>query len=330
MKAIQVNQYANVYDNLEVVNIQRPKPSYSEVLVKVESASLFPGDDLILNNNYVEKRALPFIGGSIGVGTVVESGGGFFANRLLNKKVYFSPGNSRSGTWAEYALAEGKTTIAVGKGNPEHYINFGNSLTAVALVTDAIKKGHKAVVVNAAAGNVGRLINYYAKLKNIDVINIVRSEQQQTLLKSMGAQTIILESDIRFNIKLTTLAKQLNATYAIDSVSGVQLNDLLKNLPDHSNIAAIGNLSGDDSKVNIMQDVIAKGHTLQGFTIVEYLESQSTFRLLALLRSAKHLHDQYSEQFTLGQALTLEQASINMSSLFKNSTANLSIIKPQL
>ena len=328
MKAIQVNQYANVYDNLEVVNIKRPTPSYSEVLVKVESASLFPSDDLILNNNYVGKRALPFIGGSIGVGTVVESGGGFFANRLLNKKVYFVPGSSRSGTWAEYALADGKTSLAVGKGNPEHYINFGNSLTAVALVSDAIKQGPKAMVVNAAAGNVGRLINYYAKLKNINVINVVRTEQQHTLLKNMGAATVILESDKRFDIKLIALAKQLNATYAIDSVSGLQLSGLLKNLPNSSCVSVIGNLSGDEAKVNVMQDVIAKGHTIQGFAIADYLAKQSTFKLLSLLRNAKRLHNQYSEQFTLGQSLSLEQASTNMSVLFKNSTASLSIIKP--
>ncbi len=330
MKAIQVNQYDRVYDNLTVVNIKKPKPGHAEVLIKVESASLFPADNLILNNNYIEKRALPFIGGSIGVGTVVESGGGFFANRLLNKKVYFVPGNSRSGSWAEYALADGKTTLPVGKNNAEIFINFGNSLTAVALVNDAINRGHKALVVNAAAGNVGRLINYYANQKKLDVINVVRNEQQQTLLKSMGAKISLQVSDMRFEIKLSTLARQLNATYAIDSVAGGQLGSLLKNLPSQSYISAIGNLSGDLASINIMQEVIAKGHTLQGFTITDYLEQLSTFRLLKLLKQAKSLHVKYSNQFTLGESLSLEQASTKMGELFKNSTASLSIIKPQL
>ena len=329
MKAIQITSYQDVFHNMDVVELADPVPEFGEVLIQVEVGSLFPADELILQNNYVTPRTLPFVGGSLGVGRVVSSGGGWWANRLVGKQVYFTPEVDRSGSWAEFAVSVAKQCIVVdGDDAPEQYINLGNSLTAVALVTEAKRRGHTGMVINAAAGSLGRLMNLYAASQRIEVINIIRNDEQKQLLIDQGATQVLSTQDGDFSERLQWILGMKQVRYAVYSLAGEALPELLSALPESSDVQLIGSLSQSNSTLNIMRDVVAKGHQIQGFAVAQYLSQLPLLKLLSLLRESKRFHDAYAGQVPVKNAVDLVAAVKHMPELFKNRTDNLTVVKP--
>jgi len=57
-------------------------------------------------------------------------------------------------------------------------MSFINPLTAMALLDYAKTKKTKTVIINAAASALGKMLNRLLPTEEIDVINIVRKEEQ--------------------------------------------------------------------------------------------------------------------------------------------------------
>lgn len=84
------------------MEIPVPKPKSGQVLIKVECAPIYPCDIFFKQGNFmlgVHEDEIHELGGHIeyplalgveGSGTVVQSGGGLMAWRLLGKKVSFT------------------------------------------------------------------------------------------------------------------------------------------------------------------------------------------------------------------------------------------------
>jgi len=66
-----------------------PVPGKGEVLIKVECAPIVPSETYFLSGKYTGNYAYPIVPGSEGSGTVIASGGGFFAWSLQGKRVAF-------------------------------------------------------------------------------------------------------------------------------------------------------------------------------------------------------------------------------------------------
>ncbi len=69
-----------------------PRPASGQVLVKIECAPLNPSDTYFMRGMYKflaesGKAKFPLAPGWEGAGTVIESGGGFMAWRLVGKRV---------------------------------------------------------------------------------------------------------------------------------------------------------------------------------------------------------------------------------------------------
>src|SRR5919205_3030667 len=71
MKAIWVEEFGEA-DVLQYVDVERPEPGESEVLIEVRSAGVNYADTLRRRNQYVERQDLPFTPGSEVAGTVAE------------------------------------------------------------------------------------------------------------------------------------------------------------------------------------------------------------------------------------------------------------------
>lgn len=81
----------------KIEEIPVPQPGPGQVLVKIECAPLNPSDIYFLQGMYEklnepgdEKLKLPMVCGWEGAGTVVASGGGLMAWRILGKRVAVS------------------------------------------------------------------------------------------------------------------------------------------------------------------------------------------------------------------------------------------------
>ena len=81
---------------------------------------------------------------------------------------------------------------------------------------------HRALVNNAAASSLGKMLVRLAKSRGIPLINIVRKDDQADALKALGAVYVLNSNSENFAEELKALAAELNATLILDAVGGSQ------------------------------------------------------------------------------------------------------------
>lgn len=231
---------------LDLVEKERPAPAPGEVLIKIEAATCNPSDLHYLKGEYGVPPEWGKVAGFEGAGRVAESGGGFFANHLKGKRVAVASAEG-DGVWAEYLLAEAKTCLPVHEDIPpaQAATFIVNPFTAFGLLDRAIALRSKAVIVNAAASQVGRLVIRMAKPRGIAVIATVRREAQREALLEIGAEDVLVSSHDDFEEQLAARAKALRARVAFDCIAGAETARLLTAMPSHSSVIVYGRLDDD-------------------------------------------------------------------------------------
>jgi NADPH:quinone reductase-like Zn-dependent oxidoreductase len=83
------------------------------VLIRVDSAPINPTDTVMLNGGYGSFQPLPWVPGTEGSGTVVQSGGGAKADELVGKRVACARALDQYGCWAEYIITNVSLCVAL-------------------------------------------------------------------------------------------------------------------------------------------------------------------------------------------------------------------------
>jgi NADPH:quinone reductase-like Zn-dependent oxidoreductase len=81
-------------------------------------------------------------------------------------------------------------------------------------------EGHTALVHTAAASNLGQMLNRICLDGGVDLVNIVRKDEQETLLREMGAKYVVNSSKDSFMADLTDAIHATGATLAFDATGG--------------------------------------------------------------------------------------------------------------
>ncbi|UGA54408.1 zinc-binding dehydrogenase [Vibrio sp. VB16] len=235
-------------------NIDMPQPSADEVVIRIEAAPLNPSDlgvmftaadmttatqsgtqkNPIITANFPAQfmssfksrvgKATPV--GNEGAGTVVAAGSSSAAQALMGKTVAVIGG----GTYRQYICANVQSCLELKEGTTakEGASSFVNPLTALAMVETMRAEGHKAIIHAAAASNLGQMLNRICIADGIDLINIVRKAEQETLLRDVGAKYVVNSSSDTFLADLTAAIIETRATIAFDPIGGGQLtSDIL-------------------------------------------------------------------------------------------------------
>lgn len=239
---------------LSLQDIDMPQPAADEVVVRIEAAPLNPSDQAVLfsaadmstaTQSGTEDRpvitadvAAQFMPalktrvgkdtpvGNEGAGTVVAAGSSPAAQALMGKTVAVIGG----GTYRQYLSANVQSCLVLKDGTTakEGASSFVNPLTALAMVETMRAEGHKAIIHAAAASSLGQMLNRICMADGIDLINIVRKEEQETLLRDMGAKYVVNSSKDSFLADLTAAIIETGATIAFDPIGGGQLaSDIL-------------------------------------------------------------------------------------------------------
>jgi len=240
---------------LALQSIERPQPSADEVVIRIEAAPLNPSDLAVLFSaadmstarqsgteenpaitadvpaqfmSAVKARvskAIPV--GNEGAGTVVAAGTSPAAQALMGKTVAVIGG----GTYRQYICANVQSCLELKEGTTakEGASSFVNPLTALAMVETMRAEGHKAIIHAAAASNLGQMLNRICIADGIDLINIVRKAEQETLLRDMGAKYVVNSSSDTFLADLTAAIIETGATIAFDPIGGGQLTSNILN-----------------------------------------------------------------------------------------------------
>ncbi|KEQ53893.1 Alcohol dehydrogenase GroES-like protein [Sphingobium chlorophenolicum] len=232
---------------------ERPLPvlKSGEVRVRMEAAPVNPSDmglmlasaDLSTANRtgagvgsrmraeLLDRKVRPFAGrigiplpvGNEGTGTVVDAAPD--VADMIGRQVSLFGG----GMYARYRTIAAKECLIL----PAHIAAekraslFVNPMTALAMVETMRMEGHGAIIHTAAASSLGQMLIKICKADGVDLVNIVRGEQQVAMLKNLGAQYVVDGNAPDFHAQLRTAVAETRATIAFDAIGGGRMTNIL-------------------------------------------------------------------------------------------------------
>ena len=233
--------------SLETVDV--PAPREGEVVVRVEAAPINPSDLGLLFGG-ADMAAATFTGsgeastvtapispdvmralagrvgdslpvGNEGAGTVVAAGSSGPAQALLGKTVGLLGG----AMYSQYRCIDVSQCLELPAGVTavQSASWFVNPMTVLGQVGTMHREGHTALVHTAAASNLGQMLNRLCIADGIGLVNIVRSSEQEHLLRSAGATYVCNSRADAFTDDLTAAIAATGATIAFDAIGGGRL-----------------------------------------------------------------------------------------------------------
>jgi NADPH2:quinone reductase len=253
--ALQLRSLVKHSGELEVslASVTIPEPAPNEVLVRIEAAPMNPSDlgllfgaadmstakvsgtsDRPVITARVPDAALKGMAGRLdvslpvgneGAGLVVEAGSSDAAQALLGKTVAVLGG----AMYSQYRCVSADQCLVLPDGaTPSDGASaFVNPLTALGMVETMRREGHKALVNTAAASNLGQMLNRICLKDQVDLVNIVRRQEQEDLLRAIGAVHVCNASSDTFVQDLTEALVATGATIAFDATGGGKLVGLI-------------------------------------------------------------------------------------------------------
>ena len=97
---------------------------------------------------------------------------------------------------------------------------FVNPLTSLGFVETMRAEGHKAIVHTAAASNLGQMLVRICRSDGIPLVNIIRSAEQEDLLRQLGASHVVNSSHPEFPANLEEAIATTGATIGFDAIGG--------------------------------------------------------------------------------------------------------------
>lgn len=234
---------------LSLATVDVPEPTEDQVVVRIEAAPINPSDLGLLvgpadiasaqaggdsNSPTVSAdipaglmkmvaarvdESLPV--GNEGSGVVIQAGSSDAAQALLGKTVALIGG----ATYSQYRCVHVMQCLELNQGTtPKQGAScFVNPLTALGMVETMRMEGFSALVHTAAASNLGQMLNKICIADGVDLVNIVRKQEQVDILKAIGAKYICNSSDDDFTDQLTNALVETGAYLAFDATGGGKL-----------------------------------------------------------------------------------------------------------
>lgn len=239
---------------LELAEKPMPVPKPEQVIVQIEASPINPSDHGVMfgfanvadatstgsGNETTFTAPVPEVGmrvmkaridqpltlGNEGAGTVVAAGESDYAQSLIGKTVAVMGG----GMYAKYRCLDAAMCMPL---LPEHTAKDGascfvNPLTALSMLETMRMEDHTALVHTAAASNLGQMLVRICQDDGVDLVNIVRKEEQVNILKDLGAKYVVNSSTDSFMPDLIDAIHETGATLGFDATGGGKLaSDIL-------------------------------------------------------------------------------------------------------
>jgi len=238
---------------LELRMEEKPLPALApgEVRVRMEAAPVNPSDMGLLlasadlstasrtgsgnsarmSAELLNKKVRPFarrIGlalpvGNEGTGTVVDAAPDVAG--MLGRKVSMFGG----AMYARYRTIAARDCLIMPADVPaaQRASLFVNPLTALAMVETMRMEGHSALAHTAAASSLGQMLVKICQADGVDLVNIVRGEQQVAALNALGARHVVDSWAPDFSEQLRNAIAETRATIAFDAIGGGRMTNIL-------------------------------------------------------------------------------------------------------
>jgi len=189
----------------------------------------------------------------------------------------------------------------------------GVVVAAGEMVETMRREGHKALVHTAAASSLGIMLNKICIAEEIDLINIVRNEENVTLLKNLGAKYVLNTASDDFKQNLYQALEETRATLAFDAIGGGQVvDDILTAMesvgskdtrgfntygsPDNKQVYIYGSL---DISPTLLNRSYGMTWGIGGWLLMRFLSTLPMEDVLAMhKRVADEIHSTFALEFT--------------------------------
>ena len=269
MRKAQLHGFGNPADSVSLIDVDEPAaPTGTQVLVRIDAASINPAELLMIQGKYASKPPLPAPLGFEGAGEVLAVGPQ--VNDLVpGAKVMCLPRES----WAERILFERGELIALPADIDIEQAGMLKVNPATALLMLREFKTLQAgdwVIQNAANSGVGHNLVQLAHAQGIKTVCVVRRESVAAELKAIGATEVLVDGP--------DLVERVRARVdgalplAIDAIGGEATCRLAGCLDDGGAVVNYGLLSGQNCQVSAEQ-LIFRSISLHGFWLTKELRS---------------------------------------------------------
>ena len=290
MRAVELRSFERTPESVVVSEEPVPCPGRGEVLVKIAAAPINPSDLAFLRGLYGVKKSLPVVPGLEGSGVVVAAGRGLMPRWLLRRRVACAAPSSGDGTWAEYMVTSATLCFPLRKevSLEQGAMSFVNPVTAWALMDTARRGGHQAVAQTAAASALGRMILRLGQRFGIEIVHVVRRDEQEELLRSLGAQHVLNSNGPEFDSDFQRLCARLKIRLAFDAVAGEMTNRLVRALATGGRVMVYGALEKGPCQVDPGMMIFA-GKSVEGFWLKDWLRKKSLVAQFLAMRNVQKL-----------------------------------------
>jgi len=252
---------------LELSLVESPLrvPAPTQVLVRVEAAPINPSDlGLLLAGAdpdaasiggtaerpvvriALEDRAMRSLAGRVGkslpvgnegAGVVVSAGSDAASQALVGRAVALAGG----AMYAEYRCVEAAQCLVLPEGTPPRLgaSSFVNPMTTLGMIATMRNEGHVALIHTAAASNLGQMLVKLCVEEQVALVNIVRSSEQEKLLRSIGAVHVCDSTTPTFMKDLIGAIGETGATVAFDAVGGGTLASQILTCMEAASVASM-------------------------------------------------------------------------------------------
>lgn len=277
---------------MNLVDIEKPAATGTEILVRITAPGVVPFDVAIINDqNEANFPActLPLVPGNQGAGIVEDAGR---SQRLkVGDRVMFGAfpyGFMRNGSWAEYCTVEEDHAWRI----PDSVSDGAAAQAAVAYPTayralvEAGFEAGKTVLVPGIGGSVGNAGYQLARaLGAANVISTTSSTAKAEQARERGYDNVIDLSKQSMAEGVHALNGGEGVDIVIDSIGGQILAETAKCIKRYSKIICLGFAAGRDSTITLADLILYRG-SIQGYgvytcTSEEWADAWTVFTNLA-------------------------------------------------
>jgi NADPH:quinone reductase-like Zn-dependent oxidoreductase len=267
-------------DVIDAVPFDRPVLAPGRALVAVLAAPINPSDVLMLTGQYGQLPPLPAVGGSEGVGRVVELGPQT-QGPAVGQTVLLPAG---SGTWASHVVVPAAHLVPLpNDADPKQLAMLTvNPPTASLLLSDfaSLQPGDW-VIQNSANSGVGSYVVQLARLRGLKTVNLVRRESAVAGVQAQGGDVVLVDGDdLAERVKAATGGAAIKL--GIDAVGGSATMRLAATLAEGATVVNYGALSGEPCVLS-PRELVFRDVTLKGFWLARWFRTTPMTQQRALL-----------------------------------------------
>jgi NADPH:quinone reductase len=312
MRALVLERHGEPEEVLRLVEMAAPQPGPGEVRVRMRLSPVNPSDFNTIRGTYQQslERAiwnrgggplhfdpgrtrplgeLPVSPGADGMGVVEAAGGGWFARRLVGRRVIVM--GAASGNWREQVVLPAMQAMPVpaGVSDEQAAMFLVNPMTAWAMVTQVLRVPRGAwLLQSGGAAQLARMVTKLGRAQGFRTISIVRRPDAAEELRALGAEAVIDAGREDIVERVAELTGGRGVGFALDCIGADTLAEMVRCFAPGAHLLCYGSLAGDTLNFPV-RDLMSPGACIEGFLLPQWIARQGMIGRLRAMRTVGRL-----------------------------------------